>query len=179
MPLFAISWCGISMAFDLKKERVAWNAQPVKSDIRNKESDLTNMEKSSNRSRALAKRVLYGLLCSFIFFCGIGFFEVGGKVLLGSLVPLLLFAIFLAFITPGIEPKPLRNYLWLTLLGALGFTAGVAYGIMGIWGWYEVDNKIYLGSVMLSWAAFLLGLIESFVHLRKARRKEQMGDNAS
>ena len=134
------------------------------------------MEKSTSKRRALAKRILYGLLCFFLLFCLIGFFDVGGKVLLGFLAPLLLFAFFLAFIIPGIEPKTLRNYLWLTVLGTIGFTAGVAYGVMGIWGWFEVDNKIYLGGVMLSWAAFLLGLIESFVHLRRARRKERMGE---
>lgn len=134
------------------------------------------MEKSITRKRAIAKRILYGLLLFFLVFCAIGFFDVGGKVLLGFLVPFLLFALFLIFITPGIEPIKLRNYLWLTALGAIGFTAGVTYGVMGIWGMFEVDNKIYLGSVMLSWAAFLLGLIESFVHLRKAKRKERMGE---
>ena len=137
------------------------------------------MEKGSSRRRALAKRILHGLLLFFLIFCAIGFFDVGGKVLLGSLVPFVLLALFLAFITPGTEPKILRNYLWLTALGSIAFTAGVAYGVMGIWGWFEVDNKIYLGGVMLSWAAFLLGLIESFVHLRRARRKERMGDKTA
>lgn len=134
------------------------------------------MKKINIRKRAIAKRILYGLLIFFLGFCVIGFFEVGGRVLLGSLVPFLLLALFLFFVTPGIAPVKLRNYLLLTALGAIGFTAGVTYGVMGIWGWYEVDNKIYLGSVMLSWAAFLLGLIESFVHMRKARRKERMDE---
>lgn len=136
------------------------------------------MEKSGSRRRAIAKRILYGMLFFFLLFCLIGFFEVGGRVLLGSLVPFILLALFLAFISPGTEPHVLRNYLWLTALGAFGFTAGVAYGVMGIWGWFDVDNKIYLGTVILSWALFLLGLIESFVHLRKAKRKERMGRTA-
>ena len=136
------------------------------------------MEQSTTRRRAVAKRILYGLLLFFILFCAIGFFDVGGKVLLGSLAPFMLLALFLAFINPGIKPLILRNYLWLTALGAFGFTAGVAYGVMGIWGWFEVDNKIYLGTVILAWGFFLLGLIESFVHLRKAKRKERMGNAA-
>lgn len=136
------------------------------------------MEKSRSRRRAIAKRILYGMLFFFLLFCLIGFFDVGGRVLLGSLVPFILLALFLAFISLGTEPHVLRNYLWLTALGAFGFTAGVAYGVMGIWGWFDVDNKIYLGAVILSWASFLLGLIESFVHLRKAKRKERMGRTA-
>ena len=136
------------------------------------------MEKNQTRRRAVAKRILYGLLFFFLVFCVIGFFNVGGKVLLGLLAPFMLLALFLAFINPGIEPPTLRNYLWLTAIGAFAFTAGVAYGVMGIWGWFEVDNKIYLGTVMLAWAAFLLGLIESFVHLRRAKRKERTGNAA-
>lgn len=136
------------------------------------------MEKSITRRRAIAKRILYGLLFFFLLFCVVGFFNVGGKVLLGLLAPFMLMALFLAFINPGIKPLILQNYLWLTAVGAFGFTGGVAYGVIGIWGWFEVDNKIYLGTVMLAWAAFLLGLIESFVHLRNARRKEHMGNTS-
>lgn len=132
---------------------------------------------SSSRRRAIAKRILYGMLLFFIIFFVIGFFNVGGRVLLASLVPFALLALFLAFVTPAVQPIVLRNYLWLTAFGAVFFTAGVAYGVLGIWGLFKVDNKIYLGTVLLSWAAFLLGLIESFVHLRKIRRKERFNDN--
>lgn len=131
------------------------------------------MEQNIPRRRAIAKRILYGLLFFFVVFCIIGFFDVGGKVLLGILVPFVLLALFLAFIVPGIEPPILRSYLWLTIAGDFLFTAGVAYGVLGIWGMFEVDNKIYLGTVILAWAFFLLGLIESFVHLRRVRRKER------
>jgi len=136
------------------------------------------MEKSITRRRAIAKRILYGLLFFFLLFCAIGFFDVGGKVLLGALLPFVLLSLLLAFVSPGMKPIALRNYLWLTATGALIFTAGVTYGILGIWGFFEVDNKIYLGTVMLAWAAFLLGLIESFVYLRRAKRKERMGRTA-
>ena len=134
------------------------------------------MEKNIPRKRAIAKRIIYGLLFFFIAFCIIGFFNVGGKVLLGTLVPFLLLALFLAFIIPGIEPRILRRYLWLTITGAILFTLGVAYGVLGIWGMFKVDNKIYLGTVVLAWAAFLLGLVESFVHLRRAKRTERYND---
>lgn len=132
------------------------------------------MEDGSSRRIAIATRILYGLLLFFAVFFVIGFFNVGGKVLLASLVPFVLLALLLVFVTPAIRPIILRNYLWLTAIGALLFTAGVAYGVLGIWGVFEVDNKIYLGTVLLSWACFLLGLIESFVHLRKRKRRERI-----
>lgn len=135
------------------------------------------MEQNIQRRRAIAKRILYGLLFFFIVFCIIGFFNVGGKVLLGVLVPFVLLALFLAFIVPGIEPRILRRYLWLTIAGDFLFTAGVAYGVLGIWGMFEADNKVYLGTVILAWAIFLLGLIESFVHLRRIKRNDRYSNN--
>jgi len=132
------------------------------------------MDGNISRRRAVIKRILYGLLLFFLIFFFIGFFNVGGKVLLGTLIPFVLLALFLFFIIPGIETAPLRNYLWLTAIAAVVFSGGVAYGILGVWGFFEIDNRVYLGSVMLAWAGFLLGLIESFIHLKKIERKERM-----
>ncbi len=131
------------------------------------------MEGSITRKRAIIKRILFGLLLFFLIFLIVGFFDVGGRVLLGTLIPFVLLALFLFFIIPGLETPVLKSYLRLTAIAAVVFSAGVAYGVLGIWGLFEIDNRVYLGSVMLAWAGFLLGLIESFIHLRKIKRKER------
>lgn len=135
------------------------------------------MEGSITRKRAIIERLLYGLLLFFLIFFIVGFFNVGGKVLLGTLIPFVLLSLFLFFIIPGLETPVLKNYLWLTAIAAVVFSASVAYGVLGIWGFFEVDNRVYLGSVMLAWAGFLLGLIESFIHLRKLKRKERYSNS--
>jgi len=135
------------------------------------------MDGSITRKRAIIKRILYGLLLFFLIFLIVGFFNVGGKVLLGTLIPFVLLALFLFFIIPGMESPVLKNYLWLTAITAVIFSAGVAYGVLGIWGFYEIDNRVYMGSVMLAWAGFLLGLIESFVHLKKLHRKDRFSNS--
>ncbi len=135
------------------------------------------MDGSITRRRAIIKRILYGLLLFFLIFFIVGFFDVGGKVLLGTLIPFVLLALFLFFIIPGIETPVLKNYLWLTAIAAVVFSGAVAYGVLGIWGFFEIDNRVYLGSVMLAWAGFLLGLIESFIHLKKLRRKERFSNS--
>ena len=135
------------------------------------------MDGSITRRRAIIKRILYGLLLFFLIFFIVGFFDVGGKVLLGTLIPFVLLALFLFFIIPGIETPVLKKYLWLTSITAVVFSGGVAYGVLGIWGFFEVDNRVYLGSVMLAWAGFLLGLIESFIHLKKLRRKDHFSNS--
>ena len=131
------------------------------------------MEGSITRKRAIIKRILFGLLLFFLIFLIVGFFDVGGRVLLGTLIPFVLLALFLFFIIPGLETPVLKSYLRLTAIAAVVFSAGVAYGVLGIWGFFVIDNRVYLGSVMLAWAGFLLGLIESFIHLRKIKRKER------
>ncbi|NND15188.1 MAG: hypothetical protein HKN89_02545 [Eudoraea sp.] len=134
------------------------------------------MEEGFSRKRAIIKRILYGLLLFFLIFFIVGFFNVGGKVLLGTLIPFVLLSLFLLFVIPGLETLALKNYLWLTAIAAIVFSGGVAYGILGIWGFFEVDNRIYLGTVMIAWAGFLLGLIESFIHLKKLKRKERFSN---
>jgi|GEM_PF-2679802 len=135
------------------------------------------MDGSITRRRAIIKRILYGLLLFFLIFFIVGFFDVGGKVLLGTLIPFVLLALFLFFIIPGIETPVLKKYLWLTAIAAVVFSGAVAYGVLGIWGFFEIDNRVYLGSVILAWAGFLLGLIESFIHLKKLRRKERFSNS--
>lgn len=135
------------------------------------------MDAGISKRRAVIKRILYGLLLFFLIFFIVGFFNVGGKVMLGTLIPFVLLALFLFFIIPGLESAPLRSYLRLTAIAAVVFSGGVAYGVVGIWGVFEIDNRIYLGTVMLSWAGFLLGLIESFIHLKRIKRKDRFSNS--
>ncbi|MDH3699200.1 MAG: hypothetical protein OEQ81_11080, partial [Flavobacteriaceae bacterium] len=82
------------------------------------------MEGSITKRRAIIKRILFGLLFFFLIFFIVGFFNVGGKVLLGTLIPFVLLALFLVFVIPGLETPVLKNYLWLTAIAAVVFCGG-------------------------------------------------------
>lgn len=118
------------------------------------------------------KIIVYGLVVSFILIFINGFLSLGGKSLLAFdlLYFVLGVTLLLQIFKSDVEGK-LKGLLLLTGFSSLGFSAGIAYGVFGIWGFYSINNPIYLGLTIVSWIGFIIGVIGSFVLLKNEGRQ--------
>ena len=62
---------------------------------------------------------------------------------------------------------PLKTPLTTTGIASFGFFAGFLYGWIGIRGYYEVYEPIYLGLVIVSALAYIVGILQSISALKK------------
>lgn len=114
------------------------------------------------------KRVVFGLIAFLSLVFLIGFFS-GIKNLF--LAPLLFYffsglALISMTLKAEVEGK-LRVYLLISGFCSVVFTAGVAYGVLGIWGFYDIYDPLYLISVIAAVLGFIVGTIGSLTFLGK------------
>ena len=114
------------------------------------------------------RRVVWGLvLLLIIFFLG-GFLDFGAGSLL--IIVLLYFGLGIVLnvsvVKSGAKGK-LRLYLLLTGISSTVFSLGVTYGIVGIMGYYTINDFLYLSSVIIAFLAFVIGTICSLFWLNK------------
>ncbi len=105
------------------------------------------------------KRIIYGLLCTFILVYLTGLLS---GVELIFLVPLFFFfvlGIMLIYRTvkSTVEGK-LKGLLLITGYAAIAYTVGVVYGVLGMTGYYDLYDPLYLTLTLAPLVYFLIGV---------------------
>ena len=114
------------------------------------------------------KSLIYSLLSLFTVFFIAGFLDLNGKLLLSVIFLLFLGAIiFLMSVLGSNTTGKMRTWYLTTAIAAIVFSLGVSYGILGIWGYFEINDLIYVGSVAIAMIGFLAGTIGSLIFSHK------------
>ena len=119
------------------------------------------------------KRLVYGLITLFILLFLSGILDIGGKLLFALI--LLYFVLSVAINVLIFKSKPegkLKVFLLLTGISSVVFSLGIIYGILGIWGFYSINDLIYLSSVIASWIGFMTGALGSIILLKNSDRHD-------
>ena len=114
-----------------------------------------------------------GLIALLILFFLAGALDLGGKPL---------FVLMLLFLAMGAVTTiqtlvskadgKLNTFLLLTGFSAIIFALALLYGIAGIWGFYEINDVVYLTSAILSFAGFVTGVIGSLILMKKGGKPD-------
>lgn len=114
------------------------------------------------------KYFFYGLLVSFCLVFINGFFEFGGKSLLVVISLFLISAIVLLIQTLKSTIKGnLKAFLTIASCAAIGYSIGVIYGVLGIWGYYKINDLFFFGAVIISLMCFTVGSLGTIISFRK------------
>ena len=122
----------------------------------------------------LQKVLIYFLLGFFLLFFVVGFLDLGGWVMISVLAPFLFLSIVL--LTAGLmikRPNQSKSFIIGTGISGIIFSLGVTYGIFGIWGYYEINDMVYIGNVMLSFIGFLMGATGSLYFMPKGDQQSE------
>jgi hypothetical protein len=88
------------------------------------------------------------------------------------LVPLAAYCGFgVVLVTQTLRSTPsesARAWLFLAGYSSIGFALAVSYGVLGIWGLYAIYDPLFVGGVILSASAFLVGATRGLLILRRA-----------
>ena len=123
-------------------------------------SDIKDLE--------LCRWLIYFQCGLFILFFVVGFLDLGGWLLLTLMVPFLFLAIVLLILALKIkQPNPSIGWIMVTAIAAIIFSLGMSYGIFGIWGYYEINDYLYVSNVGISLVGFLIGAAGSLYFLHR------------
>ena len=110
---------------------------------------------------------IYSLIVLFVAVFVIGFLPGPSNLFL---LPLMLYfgvaMVLLSLTLRSVVGGRLKRFLLLTGCSAVGFSAGVLYGAAGMWGFYSINDPVFLTLVIGSTVGFAVGTAGSLASSR-------------
>lgn len=123
------------------------------------EGNSVHCKNKETAEKMKTRSIVYGLLSLFILIFVNGFLEWGGKTLLLLSILFFLLGCTLFVLLP--PQGKLRTFLLVTGVSTLGFSTTLVYGVLGIWGYYDIYDPLYLTVGIIFGIGFVIGSIGS------------------
>ena len=121
----------------------------------------------NSNEQNLLKRILIGMIAFFALVFLVSLIPKAENVFLLPLLFFFLLGLSLMYKSSSSKPEGrLKSFLWVTGISSLVFSLGLLYGVLGMWGYYDINDPLFLGSVIAGVLAFIIGAIGTLLLLK-------------
>ena len=121
---------------------------------------------SEKKRRRRLRNTTYALIVSFVGVFLVGFVPGPNRLFLVPLFCLAVATLALLALTMSEAERRLRRFSLIAGLAAAGFIAGVLYGTLGMMGFYEIYDPVFLTVVIASALGTVVGTAGTLAFLR-------------